>query len=77
LIRHTLDDLYLGLDDDIEYDSVSSSGPDVLAVIPGMFINSIEKKCDYACLLKSGLAYYSTVIKVAKFSRGEIKDSII
>ncbi|KAG1738325.1 uncharacterized protein EDB91DRAFT_1082722 [Suillus paluster] len=28
------DDLYLGLDDDIEDDSVSSSGPGVLAAIP-------------------------------------------
>ncbi|KAG1821860.1 uncharacterized protein BJ212DRAFT_1297158 [Suillus subaureus] len=30
----SLDDLYLGLDDDIEYDSPSSRSPDVLAAIP-------------------------------------------
>ncbi|KAG1796146.1 uncharacterized protein BJ212DRAFT_1489462 [Suillus subaureus] len=32
--RYPLDDLYLGLDDDIEYDSPSSGSPDVLAAIP-------------------------------------------
>ncbi|KAG1800689.1 uncharacterized protein BJ212DRAFT_1487891 [Suillus subaureus] len=31
---YSLDDLYLGPDDDIEYDSVSSGSPDVLAAIP-------------------------------------------
>ncbi|KAG2141230.1 hypothetical protein DEU56DRAFT_911335 [Suillus clintonianus] len=30
----SLDDLYLGSDDDIEYDSVSSGPPDALAAIP-------------------------------------------
>lgn len=39
LTGHALDDLYLGPDDDIEYDSVSSSGPDVLCAIPGKSIN--------------------------------------
>ncbi|KAG0694475.1 hypothetical protein DFH29DRAFT_880689 [Suillus ampliporus] len=38
---YPLDDLYLGLDDDIEYDSVSSGPLDVLAEIPGTFINSL------------------------------------
>ncbi|KAG1724421.1 hypothetical protein EDB19DRAFT_1834188 [Suillus lakei] len=36
--RVSLDDLYLGLDDDIEYDSVSSILLDVLAAIPGSSI---------------------------------------
>ncbi|KAG1822066.1 uncharacterized protein BJ212DRAFT_1477895 [Suillus subaureus] len=31
---YPLDDLYLGPNDDIEYDSVSSGSPDVLAAIP-------------------------------------------
>ncbi|KAG1818209.1 uncharacterized protein BJ212DRAFT_1299027 [Suillus subaureus] len=35
----SLDDLYLGLDDDIEYDSLSSRSPDVLAAIPSFLIN--------------------------------------
>ncbi|KAG0694350.1 hypothetical protein DFH29DRAFT_1006421 [Suillus ampliporus] len=39
--RVSLDDLYLGPDDDIDYDSVSSGPLDVLAEIPGTFINSL------------------------------------
>ncbi|KAG1808416.1 uncharacterized protein BJ212DRAFT_1303027 [Suillus subaureus] len=35
----SLDDLYLGPDDDIEYDSPSSRSPDVLAAIPSFLIN--------------------------------------
>ncbi|KAG1745814.1 uncharacterized protein EDB91DRAFT_1080079 [Suillus paluster] len=37
--RTSTDDLYLGPDDDIEDDSVSSSGPDVLAAIPVQYID--------------------------------------
>ncbi|KAG1816890.1 uncharacterized protein BJ212DRAFT_1480743 [Suillus subaureus] len=36
---YPLDDLYLGPDDDIEYDSPSSGSLDVLAAIPGFLIN--------------------------------------
>ncbi|KAG1738661.1 uncharacterized protein EDB91DRAFT_1082693 [Suillus paluster] len=39
--RTSTDDLYLGPDDEIEDDSVSSSGPGVLAAIPGTFITWI------------------------------------
>jgi hypothetical protein len=35
--RHALDDLYLGLDDDLD-DSVSSSNLDVFDAIPGEYI---------------------------------------
>ncbi|KAG0696673.1 hypothetical protein DFH29DRAFT_879198 [Suillus ampliporus] len=37
--RVSLDDLYLGPDDDIEYDSVSSGPLDVLAAIPALAID--------------------------------------
>src|SRR6267154_5725179 len=40
LTRYPLDDLYLGPDEDIEYVSVSSGSPDVLAAMPGKYIHS-------------------------------------
>src|SRR6267154_2500399 len=40
LTRYPLDDLYLGPDEDIEYDFVSSGSPDVLAAMPGKYIHS-------------------------------------
>ncbi|KAG1817187.1 uncharacterized protein BJ212DRAFT_1299347 [Suillus subaureus] len=36
--RASLDDLYLGPDDDIEYDSPSSGSLDVLAAIPNLYL---------------------------------------
>lgn len=37
-----LDDLYLGPEDDIEHDSISSGPPDALAAMPGMYIRSLS-----------------------------------
>jgi hypothetical protein len=43
LTGHTvdsLDEIYLGPDDELDTDSESSAGPDVLDEIPGMYLNS-------------------------------------